>query len=76
MQCFLPHIAWFMMYVLLSCYHMLLLAHTPHISSLHKVLVWWLGVVIMNSTPSVSFYKSLDSAKLHYTATYKKKRRE
>jgi hypothetical protein len=27
-------------------------------------------------TPSVSFYKSLDSAKLHYPATNKKKRRE
>jgi hypothetical protein len=27
-------------------------------------------------TPSVSFYLSLDSAKLHYPATNKKKRRE
>jgi hypothetical protein len=28
------------------------------------------------TTPSVSFYLSLDSAKLHYPATNKKKRRE
>jgi hypothetical protein len=28
------------------------------------------------NTPSVSFYKSLNSAILHYPATYKKKRRE
>jgi hypothetical protein len=30
----------------------------------------------MLSTPSVSFYLSLDSVKLHYPATNKKKRRE
>jgi hypothetical protein len=30
----------------------------------------------MRNTPSVSFYLSLDSAILHYPATYKKKRRE
>jgi hypothetical protein len=28
------------------------------------------------TTPSVSFYLSLDSVKLHYPATNKKKRRE
>jgi hypothetical protein len=33
-------------------------------------------MVMVNITPSVSFYLSLDSVKLHYPATNKKKRRE
>jgi hypothetical protein len=33
-------------------------------------------VQVVINTPSVSFYLSLDSAKLHYPATNKKKRRE
>jgi hypothetical protein len=32
--------------------------------------------VLLLKTPSVSFYLSLDSVKLHYPATNKKKRRE
>jgi hypothetical protein len=32
--------------------------------------------LLLLCTPSVSFYESLDSAKLHYPATNKKKRRE
>jgi hypothetical protein len=32
--------------------------------------------IVLYSTPSVSFYMSLDSVKLHYPATNKKKRRE
>jgi hypothetical protein len=32
--------------------------------------------VLLSDTPSVSFYMSLDSVKLHYLATNKKKRRE
>jgi hypothetical protein len=34
------------------------------------------GWKIIFNTPSVSFYLSLDSVKLHYPATNKKKRRE
>jgi hypothetical protein len=33
-------------------------------------------VLFINCTLSVSFYLSLDSVKLHYPATNKKKRRE
>jgi hypothetical protein len=32
--------------------------------------------ILLLITPSVSFYLSLDSTKLHYPATNKKKRRE
>jgi hypothetical protein len=32
--------------------------------------------IVLLDTPSVSFYLSLDSVKLHYPATNKKKRKE
>jgi hypothetical protein len=44
------------------------------INSFHQF--WWNQPIPYVYTPSVSFYLSLDSAKLHYPATNKKKQRE